>query len=210
MGTAESDNQKALACVHIEFRFRVADLRNATRQLVVTQSENKDTDVADLLVTESVATFRTALAATDVPVNGIHTGAARLPIPTLKKIVIIAATYKRKEIPILIWDGQIKVGSFTFGHEGIAIGPLPDESLDTPSGASVLDTLALAWLLTPAGVKEHGLARRVEKAQGATEDAIDRAALALDLVRVSREKIAALVEDHIADAGKRLRSSLLK
>ena len=210
MGTAESDNQKALACVHIEFRFRVADLRNATRQLVVTQSENKDTDVADLLVTESVATFRTALASTDVPVNGIQTGAARLPIPTLKKIVIIAATYKRKEIPILIWDGQIKVGSFTFGHEGIAIGPLPDESLDTPSGASVLDTLALAWLLTPAGVKEHGLARRVEKAQGATEDAIDRAALALDLVRVSREKIAALVEDHIADAGKRLRSSLLK
>jgi hypothetical protein len=65
-------------------------------------------------------------------------------------------------------------------------------------------------VLTPAGVKEHGLARRVEKAQGAAEDAIDRAALALDLVRVSRKMIASLVEDHIAEAGKRLRGSLLK
>jgi hypothetical protein len=49
----------------------------------------------------------------------------------------------------------------------------------------------------------------VEKAQGAKENAIDRAALALDPVRVSREMIACLVEDRIEEAGKRLRGSLL-
>jgi hypothetical protein len=132
MGTAESDNQKALACVHIEFRLRVADLRNATRQLVVTQSENKDTAVADLLVTESVATFRTALASTDVPVNGIHTGAARLPIPTLKKIVTIAATYKRKEILILIWTVRSRLAVLRLGMRGLRLAHCLTKALTHP------------------------------------------------------------------------------
>jgi hypothetical protein len=59
-------------------------------------------------------------------------------------------------------------------------------------------------------VKEQGLERRVVKAQRAKEDSIDRAMRALEPLRVEREKIAALVEDHIEEAGRRVRNSLLK
>ena len=77
-----------------------------------------------------------------------------------------------------------------------------------PADASFLDTLALASLLTPAAVKEQGLERRVVRAQRAKEDAIDRATRAMEPMLVEREKIAALVEEHIVEAGERLRSAL--
>ena len=210
MGTAESPYQKVRSTVHVEFRVRVSDLVNATRQLTVNQGRNKVTDYADVLVSESVATFRTIGTSTDVAVNGIQPGTARLPIPTFEKIFALAKTFKAKEILVLIWDGLIKIGSWQTRNSEIVLGVVPDPDLDMPSDATFLDALALAGLLSPAGIKSQGIERRVAKAQRAKEDAIDRATRALEPLRVEREKIAALVEDHIAEAGKRLRSSLLQ
>lgn len=79
-----------------------------------------------------------------------------------------------------------------------------------PYDASLLDTLALASLLTPAGVRTQGLERRVAKAQRAREDAIDRATRAMEPLLVERERLAALVEEHVAQAGERLRNVLQK
>jgi len=59
MGSIESDYQKVSSCVHVEFRVRVSDLLSATQQLTVNQGRNKTTDFADVLVSESIATFRT-------------------------------------------------------------------------------------------------------------------------------------------------------
>jgi hypothetical protein len=50
----------------------------------------------------------------------------------------------------------------------------------------------------------------VAKAQLTKEAAIDGATLALQPIQVEREKIAALVEEHISEAGRQLRSTLLK
>lgn len=72
----------------------------------------------------------------------------------------------------------------------------------TSEQSGPVHTLALD--LTTAAAKAQGLERRVVKAQGAKEDAIDRATRALEPLLVEREKIAALVKVHIADAGKRL------
>jgi hypothetical protein len=146
----------------------------------------------------------------DVAVNGIQPGTARLPIPTFEKIGAIAKTFKGRETLVLIWDGLIKIGSWQTRNSEIVLGVVPDPSLDMPSDATFLDTLALAAFLSPAGSKEQGLERRVIKAQRAKEDSIDRATRALEPLRVEREKIAALVEEHIAEAGKRLRAILLK
>ena len=210
MGNNESDYQRIRSCGHVEFRLRVDDLRSATRQLTINLGQSKDTDFADLLVSECAATFRTVGTSMEVPVNGIQPGTARLPISTLVKIAAIAKTFKAKETLVLIWDGLIKIGSWQTRESEIVLGVIPDQSLDIPADASFLDTLALAWLLSPAGVKEQGIGARVVKAERAKEDAIDRATRALEPLRLEREKIAALVEDHIAEAGKRLRGSLLQ
>src|ERR1035437_7256205 len=210
MGNVESNYQKVRSSVHVEFRVRVSDLKNATRQLTVNQGHYKKTDFADVLVSECIATFRTVGTSTEVPVNGIQPGTARLPIHTLEKIAAVARTFKSKETLVLIWDGLIKIGSWQTRNSEIVLGVVPDPSLDMPSDATFLDTLALAAFLSPAGIKAQGIERRVVKAQMAKEDAIDRATRALEPLRVEREKIAALVEDHITEAGRRLRSSLLK
>lgn len=111
---------------------------------------------------------------------------------------------------VLVWDGLIKIGSWQTRHQEITLGTIPDQEIDMPCDATFLDTLALASLLSPAGVKQQALERRVVKAQLAKEDAIDRAARALEPLMVEREKIAALVEDHIVKAGERLRAVLQK
>lgn len=194
--------------MQIEFKVRVSDLRNATRQLTTTRGQNKETDFADLLVSECIATFRTVGTSTDLPVLGIQPGTARLPIHTLEKIAAVAGTFKANETRVLIWEGLIKIGSWQTKDADITLGTIPDQSFDMPADASFLDTLALASLLTPAAVKEQGLERRVVRAQRAKEDAIDRATRAMEPMLVEREKIAALVEEHIVEAGERLRSAL--
>ena len=206
----ESEYQRVRSCTHVEFRLRVSDLCNATRQLTVNQGRTKATDFADILVSESVATFRTIGTSMDVAVNGIQPGTARLPLTTFEKIGAIARTFKARETLVLIWDGLIKIGSWQTRNAEIMLGVVPDQDLDMPSDATFLDTLAVTGLLSPAGIKAQGIERRVLKAQRAKEDAIDRATRALEPLRVEREKIAALVEDHIAEAGKRLRGSLLR
>jgi hypothetical protein len=210
MGIAESPYQKVRSTVRVEFRMRVSDLVSATQQLTVNQGRNKATDFADVLVAESIATFRTVGTSMDVAVNGIQPGTARLPIRIFEKIGTVAKTFKAKETLVLIWEGLIKIGSWQTRNYEIVLGVVPDPSIDMPSDATFLDTLALAAFLSPVGIKAQGIERRVVKAQRAKEDAIDRATRALEPLRVEREKIAALVEGHIAEAGKRLRASLLK
>lgn len=210
MGTAESPYQKVHSTVHVEFTVRVSDLKNAIRQITVNRGEDRATDFVDVLVSEFVATFRAVGTSVDVPVNGIQPGTARLRIATLERFSAMAKAFKVGETSVQFRDGIFKVGRWGTKDPGIVLGVIPDLSLDMPSDASFLDALALAWLLSPAGVKEQGLERRVVKAQRAKEDAIDRATRALEPLLVEREKIAALIEDHIAEAGKRLRSSLLK
>lgn len=207
MVTVEGNYQKIRSCAHVEFRVRVSDLRNATQQLTVYQGKNSASDLADVLVSECIATFRTVGTSTEVPVNGIQPGTARFPITTLEKIAAVARTFKSKETLILIWDGLIKIGSWQTRNSEIVLGVIPDQSLDIPSDASFLDTLALASILTHEAVREQGLERRVVHAQRAKEDAIDRATRALEPLRVEREDIAVFIQDHIAKAGKRLRNS---
>ncbi len=210
MGNVKSDYQKVSSCVHVEFKVRVSDLKSAIRQITVNRGEGRATDSVDVLVSECIATFRALGTSVEVPVNGIQPGTARLRIATLERFSAMAKAFKAKETSVQFWEGIFKVGGWGTKDPGIVLGVIPDLSLDMPSDASFLDVLALAIILSPAGVKMQGLTGRMIKAERAKEDSIDRATRSLEPLRVEREKIAALVEDHIAEAGKRLRSSLLK
>jgi hypothetical protein len=167
-------------------------------------------DFVDILVSECIATLRTIGTSAEIAVNGISPGTARVPLSTVEKIAAVAKTFKGRETSVSIWEGLIKFGTWQTGNPEIELGVIPDQSLDMPSDASFLDTLALAWLLTPQGVEAQGLQWRVTKAQRAKEDAVDRATRALEPLLVERGKIAVLVEAHSAEAGKRLRESMPK
>ena len=194
----------------VEFRVRVSDFRNAAQQLTANRGQNKQIDFVDVLVSECIATFRTVGTSTELPIRGIQPGTARLPILTMEKIAAVAKTFKAKETLVVIWDGLIKIGSWQTKNSEIVLGVIPDQSFDIPADASFLDTLAAASLLTPAGIKAQGLEKRVVKAERAKQDAIDRATRALEPLKIDRDQIAALVEEHILEAGKRLQRALQK
>lgn len=207
-GSVSSAYQRISSCVHVEFKLRMVDLKGAARQMTLNLGPETSDDFVDILVSECAATFRTVGTAFDVPVNASHPGTARIPIQLIEKFVSVSRTFTSKETTVLILGGLLKIGGWQTRNPEIVLGVIPDQMLDIPSDASFLDTLALAWSLTPDGLLEQGLTGRVVKAQRAKEDAIDRATRALEPLLVEREKIAALVEDHIAEAGKRLRTTL--
>lgn len=194
----------------LEFKARVADLRTASKHITFNRAQNADADLVDLLVSECVATFRAVGTSTEIPVHGLRPGTARIPFLTFEKIAGVARTFKGNETTISVRDGAIKIGSWQTKSPEITTGTIPDQNIDMPADAGVLDTLAMASLLTPQKVKEQGIEHRVRNAERAKENAIDAATKALQPLDVAREQIVSLVEEHIRKTGEGLRSLLRK
>lgn len=69
----------------ITFRARVPDLSKAARLIVANRGSAKDTDFVDFLVSECIATLRSVGSSTEIPVQGIKLGTARLPLGAFDK-----------------------------------------------------------------------------------------------------------------------------
>jgi hypothetical protein len=194
----------------IEFRVRVSDLKNATKQLLMNRGEFRDSDLADLLVSECAATLRTVGTSTEIPVFGTSPGAARLPLSVLKDIAKIAGTYKSKEVPMVVEEGAIKLASFRMRNENITLGAIPNQQIDIPVDASLLDTLAIGVLLSELQITEQGLTRRVLDGWQKANEAIHEAASSLTALEVTEAQIRELVEKRIQAAAERLRAGFAK
>ena len=194
----------------IEFRVRVSDLKNATKQLLVNRGEFRDSDLVDLLVSECVATLRTVGTSTEIPVTGTLPGAARLPLSVLQEMAKIAGSYKTTEVPVLVIEGGIKVASFRRGNDQITLGQIPDQRINIPVDASLLDTLAIGVLLSEMQITEQGLTRRVLEAWQKANVAIHEAAASLTALDVTEAQIRDLVEERVQKAAERLRAGFAK
>ena len=188
----------------VEFKSRVADLKNASKQLLVNRGKFKNTDVADLMVSECVATFRAVGTSTEIPVNGIYPGIARIPLSALEAIAKTAGMFKKKEVTVLIEDGWIKVDTFRHSHPEIKLGILPDQRIDLPIDASLLDTLGAGAVLTESAIEQQGLTNRILDAWERTNRCITSAAGSLAALGVTEAQIRQLVEEQVAAAGQRL------
>jgi hypothetical protein len=79
-------------------------------------------------------------------------------------------------------------------------------SLDLPADAGVLDTLAIAQLLSPEEIVNQGLCERVEVAQRQASDAVSTAFETLSHFGVPRGRIQELVDDRIKETSEKLGS----
>ena len=134
----------------VEFAIHTSDLRLATSQLKANRGEYRDSDTVDILVSECVATFRAVGTETEVPVNGKQTGSVRLSLKSLRDLLKVALSFKKKEVRFLFEPGEAKVETFSRSHPDIELGTIPDQQLLIPVDVSVLDTLALAEILGPS------------------------------------------------------------
>jgi hypothetical protein len=189
---------------NIEFRVRVSDLRSATKQLLVNRGEFADSDFADLLVSEVIATIRAVATTTEIPVAGLSLGAARIPLAVMDRVVRAAATFKRKEVRVLVSEGTVKVDTMVHTHPGIIVGIIPNQTIDLPINASILETLGIASILSEAVISAQGLTKRVQLASETAERLIKIAAGTLSTIGISEQEIRVLAKDHIQQAGQQL------
>ncbi len=190
----------------VEFIVRLSDMRKATKHLSFNRAGFRDTDSADLLVSQCVATFRAVGTEIEVPVQGTRSGTVRLPLKQLRDLMEIANTYKKREVQLHFEPGVARIETCVRRHPDISLGILPDRKLDLPADAGVLDTLAIARLLSPEEVVNQGLRERVEAAQRQTSDAVSTASEVLRDFGVQRERIQELIDDRIKETSEKLGS----
>jgi hypothetical protein len=210
VGYNRAAHLRSFEAMAIEFRVRVSDLKNATKQLLVNRGEFRDSDLVDLLVSECVATLRTVGTSTEIPVFGTSPGTARFPLSVLKDMAKMAGTYKSKELPVVVEEGSMKVARFRMRNENITLGAIPNQQIDIPVDASLLDTLALGVLLSERQITEQGLTRRVLDAWQKANEAIHEAAASLTALEVTEAEIRGLVEQRVQTVAERLRAGFAK
>lgn len=188
----------------MEFTVRLTDMGKATKHLLFNRAEFKNTDSADLLVSQCTATFRAIGTEIEVPVQGSHAGTARLPLKYLRDLMSIAPTYKKREVHVRFEPGMVRLETWTRRHPDIALGIFPNRWIDLPADAGVLDTLATARLLSPEQIVNQGLRERVESAQRQVSDAVSASFTALEPFGVQRDRIVGLVDDRIKRTAEKL------
>ena len=192
----------------VEFVIRPADLKRATKQVTVNRGEYLGTDSADILISEYVATFRAVGTESEVPVNGRHPGTVRIPLKIWDQIERASRTFKGKELTFTCEPGVVRIGNWCAKHPDIELGRLPDQRLSLPVDISVLDTLALAQILTPEQLVEQDMRARVEEAERVRTRAVAGAAAALQPLGITETQVQKAVDEHLADASVRLRRTL--
>ena len=192
----------------VEFVVQTADLRQATSQLKANRGKRTETDFVDILVSECAATFRSVGTETEVPVNGKIPGSVRIPLRILDKINSTVKTMKKKELLFHCEPGVIQIGSWSVKHPDIELGRIPDQGLSLPVDISVLDTLALAEILTGDQIVQEAMRARIEEAIGTRTSAIAAALEALQPLGIAEQQLQGLVDAQVKGAAERLRKSL--
>ena len=196
----------------IEFKVRVSDLRNAVDQILVNRDKHtKKRDIADLLVSEVVATIRTTGCVAEMPIIGTLFGAARVPLAILEQMAEVARTYNQPDIRVTVSNGSLRVETWKTNNTAIKetkLESIPDFTIDLPVDASTLDTLGLASLLSESQITDQGLAKRVNHAKREADGAIQSAANALAEFGVSADQIKQLVNQNIKVAATKVAKSL--
>jgi hypothetical protein len=189
----------------IEFTVRTDDLKRAARLLAANRNEFKDSDIAILTASAATLELKAVGTETTIVADGTQPGAARLPLSVLLRVVEIAGDYKRKETSVLIENGYTKVGRTMTRNSDIVIGGVHEQAFSIPTDASVLDTLALASLLSDQQIADAGLLTRIESAHRRVSSAINSALGALQGFNITGAEIAEMIEKKVIEAAQVIR-----
>jgi len=140
----------------VEFIVRLSDMRKATKHLSFNRAGFRDTDSADLLVSQCVATFRAVGTEIEVPVQGTRSGTVRLPLKQLRDLMEIANTYKKREVQLHFEPGVARIETCVRRH--------PDISLGIPSRSKARST-SRRWSSRHAGYRTLALPGRSRKSR---------------------------------------------
>jgi hypothetical protein len=192
----------------VEFTIRLSDLQKATKKLSINRRSFKETDSADLLVSECAVTFRAIGTSTEEPVRGISPGTVRLPLRILAKVVGVAKSYNKIELSFRFEQGVVRVEKFSLNHPDITLGILPNPKFELPIDADPMQTLTMASLLSLEQILDQGLRERVETAQRYVSAKTSTAAGILQELGIQPKEVTSLVDQHIRKIANLLQPSI--
>jgi hypothetical protein len=110
-----------------------------------------------------------------IPAAVTQAGSGRIPLPVLKNMKKVMASFKQDRLRVRIEDTKLRIQTFGFTHPDIELKKSGVRAVDLPMDAAVIDVLALMKLFSAEELGESGLAARVMEAQERAIQSIDSA-----------------------------------
>ena len=190
----------------VEVIVRAEQFKKSIRLVLSGRSEYMEKDTADFIARTDDLELCSTGSSTHLSATVVQAGAARVPLPVLKSVKRVAASFKQDRLRIKIETGRFKVETFSFSHDQIELKTLGDRIADVPIDAPALDVLALQKLYSADELVESGLTARVLEAQEKAVAAINWVADSLKPFGVPREAVRDLVDAHVALHAKALKA----
>ena len=197
------------ATMPVEFAIPFSDFHQAIEQLNANRGAHTETDVVNIVVSETAALFHALGTEYEAQVNGIHTGSVQIPLSVLNRVRETFSTHKKKDMPVRCERGMINIGAQTVRHPQIALKRAPKNFQLLPIDISLLDTLALSRIFPSRKIDDEGIRPRLNAAERTRRAAIAEAAKTLEVLEIGERELTFVVESHIRQAADRLRKSLV-
>ena len=191
----------------IEFTVVAKDFKKAISLILAGRKEHMDTDTAEFRAVANLLELSSVGTDTQVDAEVAQAGYARVPLPVLKNVKKLAASYKEPRLRIRIDEGRFRIETFSLANPGIELKPMGAKMADLPVDAGFLDTLALVKLFSAQEIAESGLAARVLDAQEKAAAAIEGATQWLSTFEIRREEVRRLLDAQLGKRASELKSN---
>lgn len=191
----------------IEFTVVAKDFRKAISLMLAGRKGHMDTDTSEFKAVANLLELSSVGTETQIDAEVAQAGCARVPLPVLKNVKKLAATFKPPRLRVRVEDGRVSIESSSLSHPGIELKRVGARKADIPVDASLLDTLAMVRLFSGEEIAESRLTARVQSAYENAKAAIDSAHTRLSAFEVPREEIDRLVAFRIGKRASELKSN---
>lgn len=192
----------------VEFVVAAKDFKKAIGLILLGRAAHMETDVAEFRAVAGLLELSSVGTETEMDVEIVQAGYAQVPLPVLKDLKKLAASYKQPRLHIRIEDRLLRIESYTLRHPAIELKRIGAKMADLPVDAGFLDTLAMVKLFSAEEIAESGLAARVLDAQEKATAAIELAASSLSIFQVPREEIRKLLDTQLTKRASELKANL--
>ncbi len=192
----------------IEFNVGAKEFKKAVSLLLAGRKEHMDTDTTEFKAVANLLELSSVGTETQIDAEVVQAGYARVPLPVLRDLKKVAATYKQTRLRMRVDEGRFRIESYSLANSGIELKRMGAKMADIPVDAGFLDTLAMTKLFSAEEIAESGLAARVLDAQEKATAAIDGATTWLLPFEIPREEVRRLLDAQLGKRASELKSNL--
>ena len=192
----------------LEFIVAAKEFKKAISLILAGRREHMDTDTAEFKAVANTLELSSVGTETQIDAEVVQAGYARVPLPVLRDLKKVAATYKQPRLHLRVDEGRFRIESYSLANPGIELRKIGAKMADLPVDAGFLDTLAMVKLFSAEEIAESGLAARVLDAQEKATAAIEGATTWLSPFRVPREEVRKLLEAQLSKRAAEVKSNL--